>query len=194
MAKPSIIDQMYLWSVLGSIAPPHPPMVAHAGSLVEYSFMKKRAQSRWTIAASSGRSMYSTRKFYAVNAISAPHPKNAQNPLSSVASAPMDWLLWFWRSLPMLQKSMTVCLLSQVCSVEGSTAWWGQWSGGSSQSLSPALLWERGSIFQWELHFPVRTRQMLMLVRVAKIFVGEDVDVARILMARMFVGCALVSR
>ena len=44
------------------------------------------------------------------------------------------------------------------------------------------------------LRFPVRTRQMLMLVRVAKVFVGEDVDVARVLMAKAFTGCAVVPK
>ena len=33
---------------------------------------------------------------------------------------------------------------------------------------------------------------MLLLVRVAYVFVGEGVDVARVLMARAFLGCAVV--
>ena len=37
------------------------------------------------------------------------------------------------------------------------------------------------------LHFQVRTRQMLMLTRVTKVFNEEDVDEARVLMARAFV-------
>ena len=41
LAKPSMIGQMYLRSVMGSIEPLHPPTVAHADSSVGYTFIKK---------------------------------------------------------------------------------------------------------------------------------------------------------